>query len=132
MTAYRRNFIPRLLFFTVNLADRRLRLLTEHVDALRYAFRETRERHPFRIEAVVILPDHLHVVWTMPEGDRDFATRWRLINSTFSRGFATGEPVSAAASPKANAAFGSGAIGSIPFAMRTIWRVTSITSISIQ
>ena len=95
MTSYRRNFISGgCFFFTVNLANRRLRLLTEHVDALRYAIRETRERHPFTIDAIVILPDHLHVVWTMPESDRDFATRWRLIKSTFSRNFSAGEPVS--------------------------------------
>jgi putative transposase len=88
MTSYRRNFIPDgCFFFTVNLADRRLRLLTEHVDVLRGAFRETRDRYPFTVEAIVILPDHLHVVWTMPDGDRDFATRWRLIKSTFSRNF---------------------------------------------
>jgi putative transposase len=96
MTAYRRNFVPGgCFFFTVNLADRRWRLLTEHVDALRSAIRETRERHPFTIDAIVILPDHLHAVWTMPEGDRDFATRWRLIKSTFSRSFPAGEFVSA-------------------------------------
>ena len=59
MTAYRRNFIPGgSFFFTVNLADRRLGLLTENVDALRAAFRITRQRHPFAIEAIVILPDH--------------------------------------------------------------------------
>jgi putative transposase len=96
MTSYRRNFIPDgCFFFTVNLADRRLRLLTEHVDVLRGAFRETRDRYPFTVEAIVILPDHLHVVWTMPDGDRDFATRWRLIKSTFSRNFPAGEFVSA-------------------------------------
>ena len=96
MTSYRRNFVPGgCFFFTVNLADRRWRLLTEHVDALRDAIRETRDRHPFTIDAIVILPDHLHAVWTMPEGDRDFATRWRLIKSTFSRNFPAGEFVSA-------------------------------------
>ena len=101
MTAYRRNFIPGgCFFFTVNLADRRLRLLTENVETLRSAFRETRQRHPFTIDAMVVLPDHLHTVWTMPEGDRDFARRWRLIKSTFSRNFAAGEPVSASRAAK--------------------------------
>ena len=101
MTAYRRNFIPGgCFFFTVNLADRRLRLLTEHVETLRLAFRETHRRHPFTIDAVVVLPDHLHAVWTLPKGDRDFATRWRLIKSTFSRNCATGEPVSASRAAK--------------------------------
>jgi putative transposase len=64
MTSYRRNFIPGgTFFFTVNLAERRLRLLTEHVGALRAAFRRTRASHPFAIEAIVVLPDHLHAMW---------------------------------------------------------------------
>jgi len=101
MTTYRRNFIPGgCFFFTVNLADRRLRLLTENVETLRSAFRETRQRHPFTIDAMVVLPDHLHAVWTMPEGDRDFSTRWRLIKSTFSRNLAAGESISASRAAK--------------------------------
>ena len=101
MTAYRRNFIPGgCFFFTVNLADRRRRLLTEHVGALRTAFRETHQRHPFTTDAIVVLPDHLHAVWTLPDSDRDFATRWRLIKSTFSRHFAVDEPISASRAAK--------------------------------
>jgi putative transposase len=95
MTYYRRNFMAGgCFFFTVNLAERRLQLLTEHIDALRAAFRQTQRNHPFTIDAMVVLPDHLHAVWTLPEGDPDFATRWRLIKSTFSRSFATGERIS--------------------------------------
>jgi putative transposase len=95
MTSYRRNFVPGgSFFFTVNLLDRRSRLLTEHAGALRSAFRETKARHPFSIEAIVILPDHLHAIWTLPEGDSDFATRWRLIKSGFSRALPTGERIS--------------------------------------
>jgi putative transposase len=76
------------------LAERRLHLLTDHIDLLRRAFRETQSRHPFTIEAIVVLPDHLHAIWSLPDGDADFATRWRLIKSSFSRGLPTGEPVS--------------------------------------
>jgi putative transposase len=95
MTSYRRNFVAGgSFFFTVNLADRRLSLLTEHVDELRAAFRETRQRHPFTTDAIVVLPDHLHVVWTLPEADANFATRWRLIKSTFSRSIPAGESIS--------------------------------------
>jgi REP element-mobilizing transposase RayT len=73
MTNYRRNFVPGgSYFFTVNLADRRLRLLTDHIDLLRGAVRYAQSRHPFSIEAVVVLPDHLHAIWTLPEGDSDF------------------------------------------------------------
>src|SRR3954470_15011725 len=84
MTDYRRNFIAGgCFFFTVNLADRRVRFLTQYIDELRTGFRETRKNHSFTTEAMVVLPDHLHTVWTLPEGDADFATRWRLINRHF-------------------------------------------------
>jgi putative transposase len=87
MTHYRRNFLPGgSYFFTVNLTERRLTLLTDHIDRLRHAFRYTRARHPFVVEAIVVLPDHLHAIWTLPENDADFATRWRLIKTEFSRG----------------------------------------------
>ena len=85
MANYRRSFLPGgSYFFRVNLADRRCALLTDHIDLLRAAFRQVRARHPFAIEAAVILPDHLHAIWTLPDGDADFATRWRLIKSSFS------------------------------------------------
>jgi len=44
-----------------------------------------RERHPFRIDALVVLPDHIHAIWTLPPGDADFSTRWRLIKIEFSK-----------------------------------------------
>ena len=59
-------------FFTVNLRDRRSDLLTRHVDVLRDAVRVTRNRHPFEIDAWVVLPDHMHCLWTLPAGDSDF------------------------------------------------------------
>src|SRR5690625_7238120 len=96
MTNYRRAFLPDgSFFFTVNLADRRRSLLTDHIDLLRGAFRYVRQRHPFSIDAMVVLPDHLHAVWTLPAGDADFATRWYLIKSSFSRGVPGGEARSA-------------------------------------
>ena len=76
MANYRRNLLPRggCYFFTVNPADRRRALFTDHIDLLRAAFRQVRARHPFAIEAAVILPDHLHAIWILPDGDADFAT----------------------------------------------------------
>jgi putative transposase len=95
MTNYRRNFLPGgTYFFTVNLAERRLRLLVENVGLLRTTFRYTRARHPFAIEAIVVLPDHLHAMWTLPSGDADFAVRWRLIKSAFSRALPATERIS--------------------------------------
>jgi len=95
MTNYRRNFVAGgSFFFTVNLADRHSRLLTDHVERLREAFRYARGRHPFEIAAIVILPEHLHAIWTLPQGDLDYATRWRLIKTTFSRGLSKVERIS--------------------------------------
>ena len=133
MTGYRRNFIAGgSFFFTVNLAERRLQLLTEHVDELRSAFRKVRQRHPFTIDAMIVLPDHLHAVWTLPEGDADFAKRWQLIKSAFSHAFLPANRYPKVAPLEANVASGSGAIGSIRSATRGISRATSITSISIR
>ena len=78
-------------FFTVNLAERHRRLLVEHVDLLRTVVTDVKNRHPFVIDALVVLPDHLHAVWTLPPGDADYATRWMLIKTGFSRNIATGE-----------------------------------------
>jgi len=83
---YRRNIVPGArYFFTVTLLDRASRLLVERVADLRDAFRVEHARRPFTMDAVVILPDHLHCVWTLPEGDGDYALRWREIKSWFSR-----------------------------------------------
>jgi len=83
---YRRSRISGgTFFFTVNLADRNYRLLTEHVGVLRGAYRKVRQRHPFEIVATVVLPEHLHAIWTLPPGDRDYPLRWSLIKAGFSR-----------------------------------------------
>ena len=72
-------------FFTVNLLDRQQGLLVEYVDVLREAMRNVKSAHPFHIDARVILPDHLHALWTLPGGDCDYPMRWMLIKSGFSR-----------------------------------------------
>jgi len=82
---YRRNFIPGgTYFFTVTLADRGSSVLVDRVDALRLAFRATRAERPFTIDAIVILPDHLHAIFTLPLEDADFSGRWRRIKGHFS------------------------------------------------
>lgn len=84
MPEYRRLLVPGgTYFFTVNLADRSSDLLVRHVAELRVAWRATAKAHPFETLAAVVLPDHLHTVWTLPEDDKDFATRWRLIKTRF-------------------------------------------------
>ncbi|HEX5055583.1 MAG TPA: transposase, partial [Gammaproteobacteria bacterium] len=72
-------------FFTVNLADRSSTLLIDKIDALRSVFQKIKLQHPFEIEAMVVLPDHLHSIWTLPPDDDDYATRWSLIKAAFSR-----------------------------------------------
>ncbi|MFA6163847.1 MAG: transposase [Methylobacter sp.] len=85
-----------IYFFTVNLAERGQNdLLLRNIDTLREAFRHTQQRHPFVIEAIVVLPEHLHCLWRLPEGDDDFSLRWRLIKAHFSRHIVSGERVSA-------------------------------------
>jgi putative transposase len=84
MVRYRRNFVAGgTFFFTVTLADRTSRVLTDHIAALRTAMRQTRRLHPFAIDAIAVLPDHLHMVMTLPDGDADYSNRWRLIKRRF-------------------------------------------------
>jgi len=73
------------VFFTVGLANRRSDVLTREIAVLRTAVRRTKAERPFVIEAWVVLPDHMHCVWTLPEGDHDFSTRWSVIKARFSR-----------------------------------------------
>jgi putative transposase len=133
MANYRRNFFAGgTYFFTVNLVDRRRAVLTKHIRLLRAAFRSVRPRHPFTVEAAVILPDHLHVVWSLPEGDGDFATRWRLIKSAFSRGLPRSEPISASRSAKGERGIWQRDIGNIQSVMKTILSGTSTTFTSTR
>jgi putative transposase len=86
MMDYRRCYQPGgSYFFTVVTADRRP-LLVEHVDRLRAAFHHGMKRHPFTIEGIVIMPDHLHTLWRLPEGDPNFSVRWMVIKRKFSAG----------------------------------------------
>ena len=86
MTAYRRVRIPgATYFFTVALDARGSDLLVAEIDALRGAYLATWRERPFRCEAMVVLPDHLHAVWTLPGGDADYATRWGAIKFRFTR-----------------------------------------------
>ncbi len=96
MPQYIRAFVPGgTFFFTVTLLERRRKLLTEHIDALRAVFKAARQRRPFTIEAIVILPDHLHCIWTLPPGDADFSTRWHDIKARFATQIPGGERLSA-------------------------------------
>jgi putative transposase len=87
MSNYRR---PRIsgatIFFTVALQERGSSLLVHEIERLRCAVRQTRAERWFDIEAWVVLPDHMHCIWRLPDEDDDFPVRWRLIKSRFSMG----------------------------------------------
>ena len=72
-------------FFTVALLDRRSALLVEQIGLLREAVRKAKAARPFHIDAWVVLPEHMHCMWTLPEGDSDYSNRWKDIKSVFSR-----------------------------------------------
>lgn len=76
---YRRATTPgESYFFTVNLDDRKSQLLVEFVDVLKASIKHVKSAHPFEIEALVVMPYHLHTIWTLPENDNDFSSRWGI------------------------------------------------------
>jgi putative transposase len=86
MSRYIRPKVPgACVFFTVNLVDRGADTLVRHVEVLRQAVAVTRAKRPFAIEAWVVLPDHMHCVWTLPEGDSDYSGRMASIKAQFTR-----------------------------------------------
>ena len=92
---YRRAFVKNgTYFFTVNLLERKTWLLIEYIDLLRLAFHKVKMRHPYRIDAMVILPDHLHIIMTLPKSDANYSKRWNLIKGYFSRSIEKAEKLS--------------------------------------
>jgi len=86
MPNYRRACVPgATYFFTVNLRDRSSDLLVREIQLLRDTVRAVKARYPFHIDAWVVLPEHMHCLWTLPAGDADFALRWQAIKFAFSR-----------------------------------------------
>jgi putative transposase len=86
MSRYRRARTGSTYFFTLVSYERRSILCHEPIrKLLRLAVQNVRVQRPFEIDAWVLMPDHLHCVWTLPEGDRDYSTRWAQIKRTVSR-----------------------------------------------
>ena len=89
MSDYRRSYIPGgCWFFTVNLQNRHSDLLTRHIDHLRAAIACAKRKRPFQINSWVVLPEHMHCIWTLPERDSDYSGRWREIKKSFTRALA--------------------------------------------
>ena len=86
MSCYLRPRVPGgTIFFTVCLAEAGSSLLVDEVERLRVAVRRTMAERPFRVRAWVVLPDHMHCVWDLPEGDADYSVRWGAIKARFSQ-----------------------------------------------
>ena len=95
MPNFRRNRVPGgTYFFTVNLLDRKSNLLVEKIDLLREVVKAVHKNKPFHIDAWVVLPNHLHCIWTLPPGDVDYPSRWKSIKTMFSKQIPAGEAVS--------------------------------------
>ena len=87
MANYRRARTPGGTFFFTVVTYRRRRLFhkPESRDILREVIQDVRQRHPFTIDSWVLLPEHMHCIWTLPEENFDFSMRWSLIKSGFSK-----------------------------------------------
>lgn len=86
MPSYRRNNLSGgTYFFTVNLQDRTQTYLADYIDILRDAVRTVKNNRPFKIDAWVVLPDHMHAIWTLPKSDSDYSSRWREIKKKFTK-----------------------------------------------
>ncbi|MEE9295065.1 MAG: transposase [Phycisphaerae bacterium] len=87
MPEYRRAFVPGGTFFFTVVSERRFPLFGSAParSFLREAFAATSARWPFAIDAIVVLPDHLHTIWTLPDNDHDFSTRWSFLKRTFTK-----------------------------------------------
>ncbi|WP_084164748.1 REP-associated tyrosine transposase [Skermanella stibiiresistens] len=84
---YRRDRTPGASYFSTVVTKKRVPVFDTaiQVDLLRAAFRDVKRERPFTVTAIVVLPDHLHALWTLPGGDADYSTRWQMIKARSSR-----------------------------------------------
>jgi len=86
MVNYRRNLQEgATYFFTVTLQNRQSTLLVNKIHFLRKAMKQVMQTHFYTIDGIVILPDHIHTIWTLPEGDSDYPLRWKKIKTAFTK-----------------------------------------------
>jgi putative transposase len=133
MSRYRRLKIEGgLFFFTLTLAERGSDLLVSNIERLRRAYADVQTRRPFETVAICILPDHIHALWQLPQGDVDYASRLSLFKAAFSRGSAPSPARSESKIAKREKASGNDAIGSTPFVTTLILNATSTISTTIR
>ena len=86
MVKYRRYYLPGgTYFFTVTLHNRKSIWLTKYIKELGVVMRSAQVTYPYKVIAMVVLPEHLHAIWELPEGDKNFSLRWRYIKSQFTK-----------------------------------------------
>ncbi|WP_133512989.1 REP-associated tyrosine transposase [Candidatus Thiosymbion oneisti] len=87
MTSWRRVYQPGGTVFFTLVTEGRAPILTtsDGRRILRSVMSACRERWPFKIPATVLLPDHLHTIWTLPDGDSDYSTRWAWLKKEFTK-----------------------------------------------
>lgn len=89
MSDYRRTYLNGGTYFFTVVTYLRFPIFNEEtsVNLLNDCFLCNMKEHPFKIDAIVIMPDHLHTIWTLPHGDSGFSIRWQRIKGTFSRNY---------------------------------------------
>jgi putative transposase len=87
---YRRATVAGASYFFTLVTFRRQPLFGggKAVELFNEALRSVQARRPFTVDALVLLPDHVHAIWTLPDDDHDYATRWRRVKETFTRAYA--------------------------------------------
>lgn len=92
MSRYRRVRIRGATYFFTVVTQRRRRVFADHASArmLGHAIREVRERLPFHMDAIVLLPDHFHCLMRLPPGDHDYSTRMQRIKAEFTKAYLRG------------------------------------------
>ncbi len=139
---YRRDYTEGASYFFTVVTFRRQPWFSqaEAVKRLRSSFRAEMARRPFTIDAIAIMPDHIHAVWTLPPGDSNYSLRWRNIKRTFTAIIPPGQRPrpSASRQHKHEQAVWQRRLlrqaqhrfGSIESATKRIFRITSIISIT--
>jgi len=84
---YRRVYTKGACYFFTLVTEQRRPIFKndQQIKILRESFKKVKQKYPFKIDAIVVLPDHIHCIWTLPEGDQDYSTRWRLIKTGFTK-----------------------------------------------
>jgi len=138
MSQYRRYYEEGGTYFFTVVTYRRLPFLTDPHSRklLHMAWQETQKRRPFETIAVCLLPDHLHCLWKLPEGDADYSTRWKEIKRAFTKSYllhiGPGEERNLSRQKQGEAAIWQRGFGSILSIVRPILKIIWTTSISTR